>query len=218
MKRFILLLTAIFLIQLLSAQSSSAPKVGWYVSPEYSTLLHQDHIGHAVGFQTGVRILKNRLQVGFFYYGRSGPINGQTFSLDLPDGETYKGQSTIQLRADQAAFGLHLAPQFKLGENWNLDIPIMIGQMGAGFYLFGDDRNTPDGRRVSVWENELMEGVDAGFSLHLEGGVRFKRQIQEHARLMLGLHYAYAPSWETFVGGTTFYNVPRISLGVEFGR
>lgn len=44
--------------------------------------------------------------------------------------------------------------------------------MGADFYLFGDNRITPDGRRVSEWENDLMGDNDAEFSLMYEGGVR----------------------------------------------
>lgn len=215
----IIFLHIVFALCLRSAAIAQdhSPAVGWFFAPEYSAMLHGDHLGHAPGFQAGIRVLQSRLHIGFFYYGRSGPINGQTFPLPLAAGQTYKGQTELLVRADQGVFGLLVAPQFGLGENWTLDIPLMVGQMGAGYYLFGDNRNTPDGRRVSVWENELMNGVDAGFSLHVEGGVRIKRRIAESAEVYMGLHYAVAPGWETFVGGTDFYNVPRISLGVVFG-
>ena len=180
-------------------------------------MIHGDHLGNAVGFQTGISILNDHLQIGIFGYGRSGPINPQEYQVILPAGETYKGQSEVNVRADHGAFGLMIAPQFQLGEQWKVDIPIYIGQMGAGFYLFGDNRITPDGRRVSEWENELMGGVDAGFSMHYEAGVRLKRSVGQHTDLMLGLHYALAPGWETFVGGTGFYNLPRVSVGIGFG-
>ncbi|MEO1450586.1 MAG: hypothetical protein AAFV07_13740 [Bacteroidota bacterium] len=219
MQRLIILSFSLIITGSLFAQEGQKTrKVGWFLNPEYSALLHRDHVGNAVGLQTGIRILQNRLHVGIFAYGRSGPINGQTFPLTLPDGQTYKGKSSLEVRADQGAFGILLAPQFSISDQWSMDIPVLAGQMGAGFYLFGEDRNTPDGRRVSEWENELMGGTDAGFSLHFEGGVRFKYALHAHAKMTLGLHYAYAPQWETFVGGAGFYNVPRISLGVEFGN
>lgn len=197
-----------------------AQQVGWFFTPEYSLMLHGDHVGHTVGFQAGVSLLKDHLELGLFYYGRSGPINAQTYHFDLPAGQTYLGQNTIPVRADHGAFGLMVAPQVSLGKGWALDLPLFAGQMGAGFYLFGENRLTPDGARVSVWENTLMEGRDAGFSLLFEGGVRLKAPLGPNTgmKAVLGLHYAYAPSWDTYVGGTDFYNLPRVSLGVQFGR
>ncbi|MEM9984545.1 MAG: hypothetical protein AAF804_05555 [Bacteroidota bacterium] len=197
------------------AQSSAT----WFFTPEFSLMLHGDHAGNTVGFQAGVSLLKNHLQVGFFYYGRSGPINGQTYEIALPDGQTYRGKEVVPVRADQGSFGLMLAPQITFQNGWALDFPLNVGQLGAGFYLFGDDRITPDGRRVSAWENELMDGRDAGFSLLFEGGVRLKAPLGKDTgiKAVAGIHHAYAPTWETFVGGTDFYNVPRISLGIQFG-
>jgi len=212
-----IILTLIFSLSSLQAQERS-PKVGWFLTPEYSLMVHGDHLGHTVGFHTGINILKNHLQIGFFFYGRSGPINGQTYDVNLSEGQTYLGQSTVQVRADHGAFGLMLAPNYTFKNGWEIDVPINIGQMGAGFYLFGDDRLTPDGERVSVWENRLMDNRDAGFSLMFEGGVRLKAPLSEGIKGVLGVHYAYAPTWDTFVGGTDFYNVPRVSLGIQFGN
>ena len=202
-----------------SAHSQAQSKISWFFTPEVSLMLHGDHAGNAVGFQTGISILKSHLQVGFFYYGRSGPINGQTYPVVLPSGQTYLGQEVVSVRADHGAFGLTVAPQISLMNGWALDFPMNIGQMGAGFYLFGEDRLTPDGRRVSTWENELMDGRDAGFSLLLEGGARLKAPLGKDTgiKAIAGIHYAYAPNWDTFVGGSDFYNLPRISLGIQFG-
>lgn len=180
-------------------------------------MLHGDHLGNTVGFQAGITLLDDHLKIGLFGYGRSGPINPQEYTLVLPAGETYKGQSELQVRADQGAFGIMIAPQFSLSESWSIDIPLQFGQMGAGFYLFGENRNTPDGRRVSEWENELMGENDAGFSLMYEGGVRLHYAFADHMKLLLGVHYTIAPGWESFVGGTDFYNLPRVSVGIEFG-
>ncbi len=49
----------------------------------------------------------------------------------------------------------------------------MVGYGGFGFYLHGDDRKTPDGRRVSEWEDELLDGRDADANnLVLDVGMR----------------------------------------------
>ena len=193
----------------------------WFFSPEFSTMVHSSHLGKTMGLQLGATFFKDHLQIGFFFYGRSGPINGHTERLDLPQGTTYLGQSSLDLRADHGAFGLVVAPQFKLGQGrLTLDVPLMFGQMGAGFFLTGDNRNTPDGRRVSEWENELMGGADAGFGFVLDGGVRIRTRLSKQDRIEggLGLHYAQAIGWEAFLVDNDYYNVPRISVFLRFGN
>ena len=215
--RVIPYLIAFCLLALASQTLQAQSKAGWFFTPEYSLMLHDDHLGRAVGFQAGVSLFREHLQVGFFYYGRSGPINGQTYEIALLEGQTYRGQSTVPVRADHGAFGLMLAPQLPLGKGWVLDLPLYAGQMGAGFYLFGDDRLTPDGARVSTWENTLMDGRDAAFSWLFEGGLRVKAPLTDHIKAVAGVHYALTPGWDTFVAGSGFYNLPRISLGIQFG-
>ncbi|HAA13438.1 MAG TPA: hypothetical protein DCE41_17810, partial [Cytophagales bacterium] len=109
--------------------------------------------------------------VGLRSYNRSGPINPHVETYTLPEGVTYKGQSTLQVRADHGAFGLLVSPQFRLGSKVTLAVPLVFGGMGGGFYLFGEDRDTPDGRRVSEWENDLFGDADSGFGTFLEAGV-----------------------------------------------
>jgi hypothetical protein len=220
MRQYIISSIAFLVCFSFNISASAQQKVAWFFTPEFSLMLHGDHLGKTVGFQTGVSLLQRRLQAGLFYYGRSGPINSQTYTVDLPEGQSYLGQPSVLVRADHGAFGLILAPQFPLRNGWTLDIPLNLGQMGAGFYLFGENRLTPDGARVSTWENKLMDSRDAGFSLLFEGGVRIKAPLGKDSGMqaVAGIHYAYAPGWDTFVGGTDFYNLPRVSLGIQFGQ
>ena len=203
------------------ANAQTMTKVGWYFSGSYSPMFHADHIGHAFGGEAGISLFKRKLQVGILYYGRSGPINSQEYLYQLPEGTEYKGQEAISLRADHGAFGLGITPIIPLAKNkLTLEIPLVFGQMGAGYYLTGDDRNTPDGRRVSEWENELLDNMDAGFGLLVEGGIRVATPIAKSGGIVagVGLHYSQALGWETTVGGTDFYNIPRASFFIRFGN
>ena len=203
------------------AQAQTTTKVGWYFSGSYSPMFHSDHIGHALGGEAGISLFKRKLQVGIIYYGRSGPINSQEYTYELPEGTEYKGQQAISLRADHGAFGLSITPVIPLAQNkLTLEIPLVFGQVGAGFYLTGDDRNTPDGRRVSEWENELLDNMDAGFGLLVEGGIRVATPIAKSGGIVagVGLHYSQAQGWETTVGGTDFLNIPRASIFIRFGN
>ena len=91
-----------------------------------------EHVGVAPGVEVGVRILKQRLQVGFIVYNRSGPINPHTERLVLEEGQTYKGQSQLDLRSDHGAFGIVIAPQFRFGK-LTVDVPLVAGQVGQDF-------------------------------------------------------------------------------------
>lgn len=199
-------------------QKAKPAKVGWFVTPEVGTMFLGNHIGKTVGTSLGVKIWKNRLKVGAFVYGRSGPINGATFATTLPEGTTYKGQSRLNLRADHGMFGLLIAPMFRL-KAIEVDVPIMIGMLGAGFYLAGDDRETPDGARVSEWENKLFAGGDAAFVNAMDVGLRaFIPTKIKGVRVGVGLHYSRAPGLETYYdpAGDFYNNRLRASLSVNF--
>lgn len=181
----------------------------------------KDHIGHTVGFSMGVKLLKGHLKIGYYNYGRSGPINSYTINTPLPAGVTYKGKSSIDLRADHGAFGLMIAPSFTLRKSKiEIDFPINIGSIGAGFYLAGDDRETPDNRRVSEWENELFEGKDAAFAGMLEFGIRaFVPTKINGLQWGVGIHYLTVQDWSTFANpsGDFYNNKIRASVFVNFG-
>lgn len=205
-----------------SANEVKAKKIGWYVTPEVGAMFLENHVGTTVGLQMGLRLFKDRLKVGYFFYGRSGPINSKTFATDLQPGVTYKGKSQVHLRADHGAFGLMIAPAFRLpNSRVEIDVPIMIGSIGAGFYLAGDDRKTPDGARVSEWENKLFDGKDAAFAGLTEVGIRALVPAKNPAvKFGFGLHYTMVSGWETYYDPTgDFYNNKfRSSLFIQFGN
>jgi hypothetical protein len=196
-------------------------KIGWFVTPEYSSMFLKDHIGHAVGFSIGFKFLKDHLKIGFYNYGKSGPINSHTINTPLPDGKTYKGKSSLDLRADHGAFGLMIAPSFTLPKSKiEIDFPINYGAVVGGFYLAGDDRKTPDNRRVSEWENELFEGKDAGFGGMFEFGVRaFVPTKINGLQWGIGVHYTTTQNWTTFAdpSGDFYNNKFRASVFINFG-
>jgi hypothetical protein len=212
------LLCTLFFINTSSAQEKKASKIGWFISPEIGGIFHGDHLGLTVGASLGIKLFNDHLKLGIQGYGRPGPINAQEFFIEASDGQTYKGNSTLRLRADHGFFGLFLAPSFSI-KKIQLDFPVTVGMLGGGFYFTGDDRKTPDGDRVSVWENKLMDGRDAGFGLGVDIGARvFFPLKNEHISLGAGLHYTIAPTWETYYDPTgNFYNNRlRFSLVVLF--
>ncbi len=224
MKKHIALISALLLffsLHLCAQETKERRGIGWYITPEYSTMFLNDHVGNAVGFSAGIKLFKDHLKIGYFNYGRSGPINPKTFPTQLPEGRTYKGKSTVDLRADHGAFGLMVAPAFFIpNTNVEIDIPVYYGMIGAGFYLAGEDRKTPDNRRVSEWENDLFEGKDAAFTSMLEVGVRalFPTGLNG-LRMGTGLHYTTVQDWDTYVDSSgDFYNSKfRASIFFEFG-
>jgi hypothetical protein len=199
--------------------SINTPTTKWFITPEVSTMFLKDHVGKAVGFSFGYKVWKERLKIGFISYGRSGPINSATFSTKFYNNQTYKGKTTTNVRADWGTFGLLLAPTFKL-KNLTLDVPVMLGGGAGGFYLNGDDRKTPDGDRVSVWENKLFNGEDAGFGALAEIGTRiFIPSKVKGISFGGGLHYTMVSGWKTMVdpSGNFYNNKLRASIFINFG-
>lgn len=202
MKNIITIIAAVLFAFSTHAQDNSSKKTGWFINPEMGAFFHPDHTAYTLGGTIGLKFFNDHLKVGWQFMGRPGPINSQTYTVAPLNGQTYKGQSTITLRADHGAAGVYLAPVFHLNK-MRLELPLSVGQMGAGFYLTGDDRLTPDGDRVSVWEDRLMDGQDAGFSMWYEVGARAYFPLKnEHLSLGLGVHYSLAPDWETYVDPT----------------
>lgn len=208
--RFITILLLICLTQNSYGQDQGK-KIGFYFQPFYSAMFLEGHVGNAVGFNTGITSKNKKWDVGIRFYGRSGPINNhQEYELVLPEGRTYKGKSTLNLGADHGYFALEVAYILPLAEDRVLlRFPVSFGQLGAGFYLKGDDRITPDGRRVNEWEDELQDGTDAGFGLSSEVGIQAFYQPFPNVPLLrigAGLHFANTYGYESFLGGNDFYN------------
>lgn len=176
-------------------------------------------VGNTFGLSGGIKIWKNRLKLGIMAYGRPGPTNSATYDAKLLNGQTYKGQSTLKLRADWGAFGGMIAPTFTI-RNVEVDVPVSFGAGVGGFYLVGDDRKTPDGARVSVWEDKLFKGEDAALGSLTEFGVRafFPTKVNGMT-IGAGLHYTMISGWKTYYDPTgEFYNGKlRASLVLNFG-
>jgi hypothetical protein len=205
-----------------SEPQRESSKIGFYLQPEYSAMFLDEHVGNAVGFAVGIQSKNNIWDFGIRYYGRSGPINlHQEYELVLPEGETYKGKSSLFLGADHNYLGVEVAYNIRLSnKRLALRIPVSIGQIGAGFYLKGDDRFTPDGRRTSEWEDELQNNSDAGFGISSEFGVQVVYQISHKNKsihLVMGGTYMNTYGYESFLGGTDFYNNKvRTTIGFRF--
>ena len=188
--------------------------------PEYSAMLLKEHVGNAVGFNIGFTTRNDKWDFGIRYYGRSGPINQHIeYDLVLEPGTTYKGKSTLKLGADHGYFAIEGAYNLKISDKLLLRFPISFGQLGAGFYLKGEDRKTPDGRRVSEWEDELQNRTDAGFGLASEIGTQLFYQPfknQPHIMFGTGVQFTNTYGYSSFLGGDDFYNNKfRISVGLR---
>lgn len=206
----------------LTIKAQDVPKsnnIGWFITPEISAMFLDDHVGNAVGASFGIKVWKDRLKIGINAYGRSGPINPKTFTLEAYNGQTYKGSSTLRLRADYGTLGLMIAPTFNI-KKVQIDVPISYGMAGGGFYLVGEDRKTPDGARVSEWENKLMNGEDAAQGSWLEFGVRgfFPTKIKG-IQFGAGVHYSMVQGWKTYYdpSGEFYNNKFRASMFINFG-
>jgi hypothetical protein len=199
--------------------ASTTPKVGWFLSPEVGAMFLDGSVGNTFGISGGVKIWKNRIKLGIMAYGRPGPTNSATIDSKLQTGVTYKGQSTLKLRADWGAFGGMIAPTFKI-KNVEIDVPISFGSGIGGFYLVGEDRKTPDGARVSVWEDKLFKGEDASGGGLTEFGVRafFPTKVKGMT-IGGGLHYTLMSGWKTYGDPTGEYynNKLRATLVINFG-
>ncbi|MGB3544867.1 hypothetical protein [Rubrivirga sp.] len=172
------------------------------------------HVGRAVGVEGGA-VIAGRVKIGVVTYGRSGPINPDTFPTALPDGLTYRGQSTLDLRADHGYTGVVVAPNVTLSDAVTVEVPLSVGFVGVGFYR--DDRVTLDGRRVSAWENGLFEDGDVGFGLATEGGLRASFALRPGVRLTGGVLYTRLSGWETFARPLDFYDGLSTQVGLSFG-
>jgi hypothetical protein len=213
---------AIFLatFSLVSAQDTQkTSKIGWFVTPEVGFMFLDDHIGNSIGGTFGIKVWKNRIKVGIMGSGRPGPVNPATFDLQPINGQSYKGKSTLKVRGDWGTFGLMVAPTFKV-RKLEVDVPITFGGGAGGFYLAGDDRKTPDGDRVSVWENKLFNGEDAGFGTMTEFGVRtFIPTKVQGMSFGLGVHYTLINGWKTLYDpqGDFYNNKLRVNFLINFG-
>jgi len=197
------------------AQTEEAPVAAPFLDIGWRVLGLADHVSHGPDFQVGVR-LWDHLKIGVAGFARPGPINPRSFRHDLPAGETYRGQSSLDLRSDGSVVGLLVAPTFRV-RRLNVEIPVLVGFGAFGFYLTGDDRETPDGDRVSTWENRLMDEADSGAGIALDVGIRLSIDTRlPYVRPFVGLHYTRLFGYDALLASS--YDGFSGVVGVAFGR
>ena len=194
--------------------------VGLFVAMEWRANRLASHLSHGPAFAAGIAVLDRHLKIGLLASTRPGPFNAETFPTRPVGQATYKGQRTLALRSDGGFIGLLIAPSFDLP--WlsaiNVETPISVGQSAYGFYLHGNDRKTPDGRRVSAWENELFDGRDAAPAFGVDVGVKLGVRIPG-ARFLkpyVAARYTWNFGYDAYV--TDNYNGPSAALGLEIER
>jgi hypothetical protein len=175
------------------------------------------HASHGPGAEVGVELVDGWLRLGLAIYARPGPLNPRTFVVELPPGTTYRGASKLALRSDGMFVGGFASAVVPIphADRWRIELPISVGLAGYGFYLHGEERETPDGRRVSAWENELLDGRDSSNVLGVEVGARLLFRAADWLELFVGLHYAWAIGYDTAVRSS--YDGPSLALGARVG-
>ena len=198
------------LLTLASAQAE--PTV--VVDVEWRAMALAGHFSHGPAVGAGVGLFDDHLRIGLSGYARPGPINPVTFELDVD--EPYRGQDVLALRSDGAVFGVYVAPGLDVSDRIRLDLPAMVGFGGFGFYLVGDDRQTPDGALPSVWEDRLMDGRDSSFGLGADVGLRLTVAAAQHLRPYVAVRFStifgYDASLKPDYGGVS------LGAGVSVGR
>ena len=194
-----------------SKPSSTAP----FLSLGWRGLALADHLSHGPEFQVGVRLFDGYLKLGIAGFNRPGPLNPKRFKVESATGQAYKGSSTLDLKSDGGVVGILIGTTIPVLDWLALDIPVTVGQAGFGFYLAGEDRETPDGRRVSDWENELQDGRDSGFAIAFDLGMRamFSSESMPWLRPYIGAHYTLTPGYDSFA--TSDFGGFSIASGVE---
>lgn len=200
-----------------AAEAEAKPAVGGFVDLEWRVMGLGGHVSHGPGFAAGVTLWDGRLRLGVAGLGRPGPWNPAEFEVTLPAGETYRGKRVLSLRSDGAMSGVHVALALPLNHSLSLAVPATIGYGGFGFYLHGDDRQTPDGRRVSEWENELFGGKDSYLGLVVDAGLRLYWHLDDAPwlRPYVAGYYTTVPNFDTLVRDD--YSGLSGALGIEVG-
>ncbi|WP_441289915.1 hypothetical protein ACSRUE_04320 [Sorangium sp. KYC3313] len=194
--------------------------VGGFVDLEWRVMGLGGHVSHGPAFAAGVTLANGLVRLGLGGLGRPGPMNPATFEVALPGGQTYKGQRTLELKSDGSMLGAHVGLSFRLpfAQALAVQIPITVGYGGFGFYLQGNDRKTPDGRRVSAWEDELFAGKDSFLGLVVDTGLRLGYQPDDAPwfRPYVGASFTAVPGFDT-VARDDYLGFSGV-LGVELGH
>lgn len=202
--------------------SDQTPAVSMFIDLEWRVYGIAQHVSHGPAFAAGVSLLRDHLRIGFGSLARPGPFNPATFEVELEEGTQYRGQSTVSLRNDGMMGGVHLSYSTPLPflRGFALQVPLTLGYGGFGYYLTGDDRDTPDGRRVSEWEDELFDNKDAYIGFVLDAALRLRYQSRALPWLMpyAGVGFTIVPGFETVVREDYFGFSGLLGVEVGIGR
>jgi len=217
MRTPLLLALALALVTPAAAAQERPRGASFFAGFDWRAMYLADMPAHGFGVQAGALLANGHLKVGVYGFFRPGPINPATVTVTAAGGQSYRGSRQLTLRSDGAFIGVFVAPVIPLGESLVLEFPVAVGMSGFGFYLSGADRDTPDGRRVSAWENELMDGRDASFALGVEAGVRLGFRVRGAAGVLpyVGLHGHHAFGYDAYASG--HYSGASLAVGVQFG-
>ncbi|MEL6348228.1 MAG: hypothetical protein AAFV53_34280 [Myxococcota bacterium] len=185
-----------------------------FIDVEWRGMALADHLSHGPGVGVAVGLLDDHLRVGIHGLSRPGPMNTATFTL-TPEAP-YKGQDQIELRSDGGLLGPSLQVGADLNDTLRVDLGAMVGYGGFGFYLVDEDRETPDGRLPSAWENELMDGRDSSLGIGMDIGPRITWTRSEHVRPYLAARYTTIFAYDAFIKPD--YDGFSIALGLSVGR
>jgi hypothetical protein len=194
------------------------PLVGMFIDLEWRVMGVGAHVSHGSAFAAGASFFDGALRLGVGGLSRPGPFNSKTFDVTIPEGRTYKGKTVLSLRNDGGMAGLHVGLSVDAPlDGFAVDLPLTVGYGGFGYYLSGLDRETPDGRRVSEWEDELFDGKDSHLGIVVDAGLRIRYCMKSLPWVApyAGAAYTLVPGFRTIVRDdyAGFSGV----LGVEVG-
>jgi hypothetical protein len=195
-----------------TAQADDRPATTAFVALGWRGYAMADHLSHGPAFAAGASLFDDRLRLGLGGTARPGPINPATFPLELD--APYKGQDTLMLRSDGGTTGLLIEAGLPLAQGTlRLSAPLLLGYGGYGFYLVGEDRETPDGRKPSAWEDALLAGADSAFGVVVDGGLQLTLGAERVVRPTVAARYHAVLGYEATY--TSRYAGPSVEVGVE---
>ncbi len=146
----------------------------WFIeqSARVLTVLNHTHVGASTSLGARWRWLSFGLSTLY----RPAAWSNERVQLDLPEGETYRGQSRVGFGQQYGYLGLYVSPavRFESLPELEIDLPLTIGQGILGTPLQDEDRETPTGELVSEVEDELLDGEDLAFGTALDVGLRVR--------------------------------------------
>ena len=183
------------------------------IDTEWRGMAFADHLSHGPGVGLHIGLLEDHLRLGLAGFARPGPVNPATFTLDLDD--PYNGQDSLDLRSDGGLMGLSVAVGQDLGPV-RVDVAAMLGYGGFGFYLVGEDRQTPDGSLPSTWEDSLMDGRDSSLGLGLDIGPKVTWAASDSLRPYVAVRYSTIFGYDAYMAED--YSGFSLAVGLSAGN